>query len=71
MTITVTRDRTRKMKHVAQVRAHALPIDEPPANGGEDAEAYFDKTGTELSFQTKRDGAACDAIPILPCAIIC
>ena len=36
MTITVTRDRTRKMKHVAQVRAHALPIDEPPANGGED-----------------------------------
>jgi len=37
MTITITRDRARKMKHVAQVRAHALPIDEPPANGGEDA----------------------------------
>jgi putative redox protein len=37
MTITVTRDRAHKMKHVAQVRAHALPIDEPPANGGEDA----------------------------------
>ncbi|MDP2341606.1 MAG: hypothetical protein Q8O67_11665 [Deltaproteobacteria bacterium] len=31
-------------------------------NGGENAEAYFDKTGNELSFQSKRDGAACDAI---------
>jgi len=31
-------------------------------NGGENAEAYFDKSGTELSFQTKRDGAGCDAI---------
>ncbi len=31
-------------------------------NGGENAEAYFDKTGNELSFQSKRDGAACDGI---------
>jgi Tol biopolymer transport system component len=31
-------------------------------HGGENAEAYFDKTGTELIFQSKRDGAACDAI---------
>jgi TolB protein len=29
---------------------------------GENAEAYFDHTGTELSLQSKRDGAACDAI---------
>lgn len=31
-------------------------------NGGENAEAYFDKSGKLLSFQTKRNGAACDAI---------
>jgi putative redox protein len=37
MTITVTRDRSRKMKHTVQVRQHAIAIDEPPANGGEDA----------------------------------
>ncbi|MBM4281021.1 MAG: hypothetical protein FJ137_09765 [Deltaproteobacteria bacterium] len=30
--------------------------------GGENAEAYFDKTGKQLSFQSKRDGAGCDAI---------
>lgn len=36
MTIQITRDRSRKMKHVVQVRQHALPIDEPAANGGED-----------------------------------
>jgi len=30
--------------------------------GGENAEAYFDHTGTELSLQVKRDGAGCDAI---------
>lgn len=30
--------------------------------GGENAEAYLDKSGRELIFQTKRDGAACDAI---------
>jgi Tol biopolymer transport system component len=31
-------------------------------NGGENAEAYFDSTGNELIFQSKRDGHACDAI---------
>jgi TolB protein len=31
-------------------------------NGGENAEAYFDQTGKELIFQSKRDGAQCDAI---------
>ncbi|MGI9024893.1 MAG: OsmC family protein [Burkholderiaceae bacterium] len=36
MSITVTRDRTRKMKHIVRVRGHALPVDEPAANGGED-----------------------------------
>jgi Tol biopolymer transport system component len=30
--------------------------------GGENAEAYLDASGRELIFQTKRDGAACDAI---------
>jgi len=31
-------------------------------NGGENAEAYFDQTGKELIFQSKRDGNKCDAI---------
>jgi Tol biopolymer transport system component len=30
--------------------------------GGENAEAYFDQTGKELIFQTKRGDASCDAI---------
>ncbi len=30
--------------------------------GGENAEAYFDQTGKELIFQSKRDGEKCDAI---------
>ena len=36
MTITVTRDRTRTMRHVVAVRQHAIAVDEPAANGGED-----------------------------------
>ena len=36
MTITVTRDRSGKMKHVVQVREHQFPADEPVAIGGED-----------------------------------
>ena len=36
MTITVTRDRTRKMKHVVQVRQHQLVVDESEPLGGED-----------------------------------
>ena len=37
MTILVTRDRTRKMMHTVSVRRHTIAIDEPQANGGEDA----------------------------------
>ena len=37
MTILVTRDRTRKMMHIVSMREHAFAIDEPVANGGEDA----------------------------------
>ena len=37
MAVTVTRDRSGKMKHVVHVRAHALAVDELPAVGGEDA----------------------------------
>jgi putative redox protein len=36
MTIQITRERTRKMKHTVQVGRHHFAIDEPPANGGED-----------------------------------
>jgi putative redox protein len=36
MTITITRDTSRKMKHTATVRQHTIALDEPPANGGED-----------------------------------
>ena len=36
MTITITRDRSNKMKHTATVRHHAIALDEPAANGGED-----------------------------------
>lgn len=37
MTILVNRDRTRKMMHRVSVRDHSFAVDEPPANGGEDA----------------------------------
>jgi putative redox protein len=37
MTIQIARDRAHKMKHTVTVGRHSLPIDEPPANGGEDA----------------------------------
>ena len=36
MTITVTRDRSGKMKHVVHVREHQFVVDEPAAVGGED-----------------------------------
>jgi putative redox protein len=36
MSIVVKRDRTGKMRHIVSVRQHAIPIDEPPSNGGED-----------------------------------
>lgn len=36
MTIQVTRDRTRKLRHVVQVRQHSIAADEPVTNGGDD-----------------------------------
>lgn len=36
ITLTLTRDRAQRMAHTLQVRQHALTVDEPPANGGED-----------------------------------
>lgn len=36
MTITVTRDRAARMRQVAHVRTHAIPVDELPAAGGDD-----------------------------------
>ena len=36
MPIVVTRDRAGKMKHTVAVRQHALVVDEPESNGGED-----------------------------------
>jgi putative redox protein len=36
MEITVTRDRTGKMKHLVHVRQHVFAVDEAEANGGED-----------------------------------
>jgi putative redox protein len=36
MTIVVTRDLSRKMKHTVSIRAHELAVDEGPDNGGED-----------------------------------
>ena len=36
MAIEVVRDRAQKMKHMVHVRQHALAVDEPEANGGED-----------------------------------
>ena len=36
MTISVTRDRTAKMRHVVLVRGHRIVVDELPAVGGED-----------------------------------
>lgn len=36
MTIQVTRDTTRRMRHTVQVRQHQFAVDEPEANGGED-----------------------------------
>lgn len=36
MTVSVSRDRSRKMKHTVQVRQHSFTVDEPPSVGGED-----------------------------------
>lgn len=37
MQISVTRDRTGKMRHIVRVREHVFAVDEGPANGGEDS----------------------------------
>lgn len=37
MQISVTRDRTGKMRHVVRVRQHAFPVDESAEIGGEDS----------------------------------
>jgi putative redox protein len=37
MQISVTRDRTGKMRHIVKVRQHTFAVDEGPANGGEDS----------------------------------
>ena len=36
MQISVTRDRTGKMRHIVRVRQHEVPVDESEALGGED-----------------------------------
>jgi len=36
MEVTATRDRTGKLRHVVTIRNHRVPVDEMPANGGED-----------------------------------
>ena len=58
MTITVTRDRTGKMRHVVAVRDHRFPVDELPAVGGEDSgPTPHDLYDTAL--------AACKALTVL------
>ena len=37
MSITVTRDVSAPMKHVIAIRGHQITVDEPEANGGQDA----------------------------------
>ena len=37
MTITVKRDHPGQMRHTIRIGSHSVTVDEPPANGGEDA----------------------------------
>lgn len=37
MAISVKRDQSGPMRHVVRIRSHSFVVDEPPANGGEDA----------------------------------
>lgn len=53
----------------AHIKTKMVRDDEPHLSnirqlsfGGENAEAYWNKDGTALSFQSKRDGAECDQI---------
>ena len=58
MTITVTRDRAARMRHVAHVRTHAIPVDELPAAGGDD-------TGPTPHDLYDAAVAACKALTVL------
>jgi len=58
MTITVTRDRTGKMRHIVAVRDHRFPIDELPAASGED-------TGPAPHDLYDAALAACKALTVL------
>ena len=58
MTITVTRDRTEKMRHIVAVRDHRFPVDELATVGGDDlGPAPHDLYDTSL--------AACKALTVL------
>jgi len=37
MAISVKRDQSGPMRHIVRIRSHAIVVDEPPANGGEDS----------------------------------
>ena len=37
MSVVVTRDTSRKMRHVVTIGAHSFAVDEPESNGGEDS----------------------------------
>ncbi len=57
MAVVVTRDRTRKMKHTVTLRQHAIVVDEPESNGGEDLgptahELYDSALGTCKAMTT-------------------
>lgn len=58
MQISVTRDRTGKMRHVVKVRRHEFAVDEGPANGGED-------TGPTPHDLYDAALAACKALTVL------
>lgn len=58
MRISVSRDRTGKMRHIVRVRQHTFAVDEGPANGGEDSgPTPHDLYDTAL--------AACKALTVL------
>ncbi len=58
MQISVTRDRTGKMRHIVKVRRHEFAVDEGPANGGED-------TGPTPHDLYDAALAACKALTVL------
>lgn len=58
MRISVTRDRTGKMRHMVRVRQHTFAVDEGPDNGGED-------TGPTPHDLYDAAVAACKALTVL------